>query len=454
MTITLYQYQKRENSTARPSGGSSIEGTLRNNSSVVSPSIEFSAQNLSGYNYAYIPVFSRWYFIRNWSFIDGLWLADMECDTLATYRDQIGASEQYVIRSSAESDGSIVDGYYPAKAEMAVITKESYDQPWENSGTCFVVGIVGDNANSGTGCVSYYMMNEIMFKEFGNTILGSTDYMGSDFGTDVTLDFLKTQINPFQYVVSCMRFPWAASGEVSGNINLGWWSVELGAFKVRENQTERAVFHCDVPKHPQAATRGNYLNSAPFARYNLQIPCFGQIPLPADILCNLDTLYVFCDVDVITGKAMLYVTTSGGYDDIIYKASGQVGATVQIGQISSDFLGAGLGAVGAVGSVLTGNIAGAIGSISSAIDSAAPQLQTNGSNGSFAEFKLRAQLVGEFFTIADGDNANHGRPLCKVRTISSVPGFVMCEKPDIAITGTAEEARTIKTYMEGGFFFE
>lgn len=455
MTITLYSFIKRENSTARPSAGASFDGQIRFDCTIVSPSVVFSAQNLGGYNYAYIPAFLRWYFIRNWSFSDGLWIAEMECDTLATYRDQIGASEQYIIRSSAEYDTYITDTYYPAKTDKTVITEESYQQPWypKVNNDSYVVGIVGDNTQNGTGAVSYFWMTPRDFKNLGNQIMGDISYMGDDFGTDITLDFLKTQINPFQYVVSCKRYPFPPTGELTGTINLGWWPIKAVAVKIDGDKTVRGVFTCDVPKHPKQS-RGKYLNAGPFARYTLFIPCFGQIPLPADVLANLDVLYIYADVDIITGEAVLRVSSSGGPDDTIFKSSAMVGADVQLGQISQNNIGAVGGAIGAAASAFTLNMAGYAGSLASATEAMTPQLQTAGTNGSFADFYNYAQLVGEFFDVADDDNANHGKPLCKVRTISSVPGFVMCEKPDIAITGTAEEARTIKTYMEGGFFFE
>lgn len=455
MTITLYSFIKRENSTARPSAGTSFDGQIRFDCTIVSPSVVFSAQNLSGYNYAYIPAFSRWYFIRNWSFSDGLWIAEMECDTLATYRDQIGASEQYIIRSSAEYDTYITDTYYPAKTDKTVITEESYQQPWypKVNSDSYVVGIVGDNTKNGTGAVSYFWMTPGQFKALGNQIMGDISYMGDNFGTDITLDFLKTQINPFQYVVSCKRYPFSPTGELTGQINLGWWPISAVAVKIEGTKTVRGVFTCDVPKHPKQA-RGKYLNAGPFARYTLYIPCFGQIPLPADIMANIDVLYVYADVDIITGEAILRVCTTGGPADTIYKSSAMVGADVQLGQISQNNIGAVGGAIGAIGSAFSLNMAGYAGSLASATEAMTPQLQTAGTNGSFADFYNRAQLVGEFFDVADDDNANHGKPLCKVRTIRTIPGFVMCEKPDIAITGTAEEARTIKSYMEGGFFFE
>lgn len=54
----------------------------------------------------------------------------------------------------------------------------------------------------------------------------------------------------------------------------------------------------------------------------------------------------------------------------------------------------------------------------------------------------------------DEDNADLGRPLCKVRKISDVPGYQMIMHADVAIAGTREENQMIKDYMESGYFYE
>ena len=40
------------------------------------------------------------------------------------------------------------------------------------------------------------------------------------------------------------------------------------------------------------------------------------------------------------------------------------------------------------------------------------------------------------------------------QTISSLPGYIKCENADISITGTDSECEKIKSFMNGGFFYE
>ena len=450
MTITLYQYQKRENSTARPSGGSSIQGTLRNNSSVVSPTIEFSAQNLSGYNYAYIPLFSRWYFIRNWSFIDGLWLADMECDTLATYRDQIGASEQFVVRSSAASNGDLIDSMYPAQNTAQTVKTET-DSPWSESDKSYIVGIIADSSNG--GAVTYYNMTPSQFEAFSDYMLSTTDYLGTDFGT-MTIDQLKVEFNPLQYVASVTAIPFRPSGFSVDHIPFGWWSLETSAGIMGDSMS--FTFYLSIPKHPQA-DRGTYLNGPPYSAYTACIPAFGTVPLDSNILAALSQVFCQVDFDTKTASAILYIRSEPG-GTILYKAAAPFGAGVQVGQFAQNQgaeVVAGFDIIGgAIKAVTTGDFGGLITGANDAIGNMFPQMATKGSYGTLAEFSENPFMTAKFMLVSDDDNANIGRPLYAPRTISSVPGFIMVRDPDIAITGTAEEARTIKSYMEGGFFFE
>lgn len=445
MTITLYQFQKRENSTARPSGGTSFDGQIRFDCTIVSPSVVFSAQNLSGYNYAYIPLFSRWYFIRNWSFSDGLWIAEMECDTLATYRDQIGASTQYVLRSSARYNGDITDGYYPAKAKTTFETTSAFlwgtDPPIR-----YVVGIIGNNGDK--GAVTYFSMNEQEFADFSGKLMGTTDYIGSDFG-NITVDYMKTQFNPFQYVASVKAFPFTMSGDDVGTIPLGWYSIEASGREVTSD-TIQAYVEFNVPKHPKSA-RGSFLNATPFSRYSIYHPSFGTIPLDGNILANAQKLRADLKIDPKTGEGVVNIVI----DSWTYcQRPAKVGADVQIGQISADYAGYVSNGLSAFGSVFSADWAGIVKGIGNAANSLLPQVETSGQNGSFMAFKQPVYLSVEHVDIVDDDNEDRGRPLCERAVISTLPGYIVVADGDIAITGTAEEARTVKSYMEGGFFFE
>ena len=54
----------------------------------------------------------------------------------------------------------------------------------------------------------------------------------------------------------------------------------------------------------------------------------------------------------------------------------------------------------------------------------------------------------------DDDNTHNGRPLCDVRTISTLSGYMLIQDGDVTITGTSAEDSLIRSYLETGFYYE
>ena len=144
-TVRLFRFSKRNNSTARPSGGTSFPCTIKAESGVLNPDliIDFGgAASFSDYNYAYIPDFDRYYWISEMINMGPVWNLKLRCDSLASWRDTIGGTSLYVLRSSAESDGNIMDTYYPASTDSTLVIKNAESALWAHSDTDLVV--IGD----------------------------------------------------------------------------------------------------------------------------------------------------------------------------------------------------------------------------------------------------------------------------------------------------------------------
>lgn len=84
-----------------------------------------SATNLSGYNYAYIEDFNRYYFIDGiTSERANIWLFNLRCDVLMTYATQIKNLTGTIDRSETLRDGYLTDSQYIAKQYKQIVTKE------------------------------------------------------------------------------------------------------------------------------------------------------------------------------------------------------------------------------------------------------------------------------------------------------------------------------------------
>lgn len=91
MTLTLY-YTSSENNKVNKSlsNARTVSGTLRSETDVIRPIILVEMDLPSNYNYAYIPEFNRYYYIRSVeSYRTGLWMFHLEVDPLNSFKGDI-----------------------------------------------------------------------------------------------------------------------------------------------------------------------------------------------------------------------------------------------------------------------------------------------------------------------------------------------------------------------------
>ena len=91
MEITLYKTIEENNKIDKTlSAPYNMSGSLRNESSVIRPSILVEIENPTKYNYMYIPDFGRYYFIKEMTSVrTNLWRLDCEVDVLKSYANEI-----------------------------------------------------------------------------------------------------------------------------------------------------------------------------------------------------------------------------------------------------------------------------------------------------------------------------------------------------------------------------
>ena len=467
LSVTLYEFKKRENSTKRPDSSATQRthnAVLKTPTSLLRPEISFDfglTGNPSFYNYAYISdLGNRYYFIRDWTVSEGhIWTAHMEVDVLASWKASIGASTQYVTRSSFSSDGSIVDGLYPAKGDVTLRAESTSIWPTVTaiSGGSYVVGIVNNSADA-IGAVAYYVFSEAKFRAFMAYLMGDVSWTGQI--TEISADLLKVLFNPMQYITSAMWYPDnAPAGEKVTSIPFGWWNLQVSAAKLKTSGVLPSAANITIPKHPQAATRGKYLNAAPFSQYTFDSRVWGIIPIDTTSIINEEALSMSYTVDYTTGIADMYLK-AGLSDYAIAVRRGQYGVPVQIAQIGQNYLNMALTSVNGAANVATklfnpvGAITAGANMIGDMINASMPEFATSGSNGTVANFTSAPTLYAKFLPVVSDDNDDRGRPYCKKVQLSTLSGYQVIADPDLAIAGTSEENREIKNYLAGGYFYE
>ena len=124
MQIKLYKNLSEANTIGKTITEESVRtGTLKDGCSVLSPSVVLTGENLSGFNYAYIPEFSRYYFIKEITSVkSGLWEISMRVDVLESYKDSIKANAAILKRQEKIWDMYINDEMFKAESTNKTAT--------------------------------------------------------------------------------------------------------------------------------------------------------------------------------------------------------------------------------------------------------------------------------------------------------------------------------------------
>lgn len=461
--IKFYTYSKKENSTARPSTVAlDANCIIKTGSGIIEPTIELDIglSEAPPYNYCYIPAFGRYYWIREWYFESALWTANLAIDVLATARSYIGSSSLYVLRAASAYDGSVIDTLYPADTNFTFAMSQT-NIGWSYDSGIYVMAIVTKTANFGS--VRHYVLTPAQMAQMCGKLLNSNFIEGLGItSAEGSTEFIKCLIDPIQYIKSCIYIP-VPLNSLGTNISTSQlivfdWDTEIVAASVNHANPVYGFVNSNiqVADHPQAATRGKYLNGSPYTSRYLFVPPFGSFELDPDFLIDSDALSLEVNIDLTSGQGNLHVLNDSGREMNYIEA--MIGVPINLSQVMRDWVGATQAIVGtAVKSFL--NPAGApsyiADGIGSAIESTKPKCQSVSGGGSFAGLRNgNSYLTSKFAHMVDDDLTEEGRPLCKTRTISSLSGFVKVKNGDIAAPYTGEELEKIRTYLEGGFYYE
>lgn len=489
MEIRFYKFTKKENSTLIPTNPFVVfECIIKNESAIINPTIEIvsaMSENPHEWNYCFIPDFGRYYWVTEWAWSNRKWIASLNVDVLATYKTEIGNFNGYILRSSYQFDGNIIDDFYPYKAQRQIIKTVSPVYQWKgyNGGDSPALGngvycilVASDEGFNDIVALTYSGMNKLI-NDMNNVVDTNPNLFDSD---DAGYALQQAIVNPFQYIKSCIWYP-ISYGEI-GDPDIELHGLNIGGLPFPDVNYRlmldlypvNNIVEFKIPKHPNVSTRGNYLNVIG-TKYHLYYPPFGYIELDSEKASRYTYLQIFIHIDCITGIGKAKI----GYSNTHYRngldmidsfnmemldtyVETQVGVDIQLSQIYKDRFAGFSSALGTIGNVISnlafGNVPGAIvgagTGIMNGIDSMRPHVQTVGSPGGVVSLKDRATLYSEFMIPVDDDNAHHGRPLCTHGQLSNYPGYLLILNGDVEAVATSEELNQIKSYLEGGFYYE
>lgn len=455
--IYFYDFKKKTNSTATPSAtGAKYDCKVMTPSNILNPVIELKASPLA-YNYAYIPSWGRYYFIDDIQFTAGAYVLSLSVDVLATYKAQIGSDTAYVLRSASNSDGAITDTLYPATTNITreiVDAKRPLSVAWDGwTNAYFVLGIQGYGTDTGDNAgIIYY---QATYSQFIQLLTGFYANSGdAAFWGNIDKGVINSLNNITDFIVSCRAYPVSMEvANTNSKLYIGSWNSGLTLPKVIGGALFSYTFE-NIPKHPQQS-RGDYLNMKPYTSYNFISAMIGNFELDPFIMRDITSFTVDGLIDYTTGEALIDFNATGNLRFIETFAT--VGVDVPLSGVEVNVGGIATGIAKGALSAVFGDWLGVASGIGNALlDGAQSANAKTSERGGFMIWSSTYSPYIDciFHEVIDEDQANQGRPLCQVKTISTLSGYLVINNPHFSGAMLNDENNMVNNYMAGGFYYE
>ena len=456
--VVLFEnFSKRRNSTARPlTAGSSVPFVLKENTSVVNPTIRLRANLDVNYNYAYIPSWGLWYYIADRATLaNGFVEYTLSVDPLATLRDNIFNTRAFVVYSTSSYSAMLNDDRV-SQLEGRSRTARAHVTPFVTNpynGT-FLLATV----SMGAGVCIYACNTSQFYGVVGALVAGGANLWDS---------LSKLFNGAMGGIIGCRYVP----------IDLSYWSgtiqeIEIGNYPTgtTAKALELAQAHftdevtLDIPWQYD-----DFRRNSNFTRIYLELPFVGVVDISSENLYNRSSIKLKVEADGYTGiiNYGVYTVTDLQQDILIATYSGQFGRQVPIanGQVDAQgFFNAMIsGGENIAGAFVTGSPSALMNVGRSAIGATVSAMKKDfsvigGFGGGYGENIIDHYRIVAITTNSRTDPSElrslYGSPCNKVLRIGDLSGYV--QTSGIAIDcatfdGIREEAEQL---VDSGIYLE
>ena len=437
ITITLYNFSKRENSTKQPTGGVEVPAVFKNATSKYNPSFILNIENPLNYNY--IKYGNIYYYVNDVVMLSNNH-AEYQCevDVLATWKTQIGNVTAYTLFSTGGYDIGLPDNRL--SSNDSVIVNSNKKQIFSNLAEGYVVTYVGEQSTTNP-CVGLTaegvtaLMDAVQSNAFAE-LLGDPSNALSKILSDCSSAITSCRYMPVIYTVGAKKVVLA-----------GGYDTGITGGVVDEKTPNN--FTVDIPwNFPQ----GDFRNRSQYTSLFVYLPGYGFIQLNTDDYIGYESLQIDALLDCTSG-GLTYLVGHNTRAECNISTPIQISTTTQ-----GNMLGAMVSAGGALLSVATGNVAGAIGgafgSITSSMMSNVGSVGSQGSHSSYSiDRYVRVICVSHDTNIDPSTLAvNYGRPCNKVKKISA--GYNECTNASVNCNAPQYLKDKINSYLNGGLYYE
>lgn len=484
MVITTYtNFTKKRNSTKRPTTGTDINCVLKDSTSIHEPIFELQRlQNID--SVTYIKWASRYYFVTDIVYVTND-IIDMHCklDCLATYKNAILGSTQYVERSASEFNGDIIDHLNsPTLDFFQQTTRYALSDLHFSTTGCYILCILGFGVQQAivpaVGASQVYAL----------TTAEMTAFVSRLMTTSILQQLVDEFTNPADALIFCKWIPININyiTGITSEIFCGTTDMQTTAklITTRYMETHFAIQSTNLYfSQPPIADFSveNYLQQEPYSNAIMYLPFVGDVKFPLATTYKT-TRTIQALLDLFTGDIIYNFYTSANstwFGNCAFECpigrqqtnwKGVIQAVVEfVGMSTTNLINlssAGMTNASAIalnekvqkaqfyGNTLPRGITALTGALEvhsqhgGAYSSALSAYSENGTDIVITTYsKVPAMGVSEM-------NSLYGRPLYAVRNLSALSGYVKCNGAVLDISAEYNERKELEYFLDSGFYIE
>lgn len=439
MRITLFNFEKRVNSTKQPPNdtGVNVEITLKNDIDFINPTFYL---DVSYKDYNYLKWDNRFYYINNKSIVN-LNTVALFCniDYLRTYKTNIQNTTAFVIYSSSNYVSDIIDPRVVMDIKSTFeITSNTLITDGSTDGT-YIINYVTSNATYGATGI-------LWTNQTGCTLLSrkltDTNFLNLE-------NFEKQFNNVYQAIKSALYVPfnWLKRGGAGKQFILGNYRTAVGGFSPVSSITYESSILCN--RHFNDFR--DYCN----IDYILYLPGYGFIEIDKNDYLG-KSINVKLTVDGITGEGYYLIGNTQKYNTTF-------STPVSIGTVTGNIMSVYSNAINTVANVVTGNVIGAVGSgVNRLLNTRQRQLGAVGSQGGSAGTFLSIDDWEKIYLVKIIHNSTispdsltdiKGRPCQSMQRIGDLTGYCQVDNASVQ-TDNYTATQYINSMLNGGVYIE
>lgn len=464
MNIILYNnFSKRKNSTKRPSGGSSVDVKLKENTSLENPTFILSTP-ISGATYVHVPEWGEYYFVTDCVNLNaGQCELVCECDPMANLRSAIASTEAYVLYDTT-ANTEIPDTRLATKVKPTVAqNNETCYAKYSKSGNV-VATVTGDEQTQ-----VYLLPTSDIIHLVPNSEQMVTDYFVNSYTPAAGNDLDALGQNLFQMIKIAIT-QGISSGHISENIQDVRWipfdftsgitqQVKIGQYLTTLNATPLDYayrIYNDSVTIQIPWQFNDWRDTDPYTQIYVRIPYIGLVSFPASSLVGQSAITMNYALDVISGDLAVELISG---NQVLGSYGGSTAVKIPIGNSATNVANIMNALMSLPVSALGGPQSVAAAASNSILSMFTPLTQTVGGISSAAftglDNKIRCITVCHDTVITPSSVSDiMGTPTMEKKTLGSLSGYIKCQDASVNAICRKSEREVVDGYLNSGFFFE